>query len=197
VWDRRHAGYDAACKRGDGAILVAAIDAEPEGLIVATLTVLKFPTAGGAREVLNAVEDMQSQQLIKVHDGAIVTWPADKKKPKTEQLSNMVGLGAWSGAFWGLLFGILFFVPLLGMAVGAAVGAWSGSLADVGIDDDFINQVRSEVTPGTSALFLLTSDAVLDRVREGLSQYDFELLTTNLSAEDEQRLREAFEHEAE
>jgi uncharacterized membrane protein len=164
---------------------------------VATLTVLKFPTVGGAREVLNAVEDMQRQQLIKVHDGAIVNWPADKKKPKTEQLTSMVGLGAWSGAFWGLLFGILFFVPLLGMAVGAAVGAWSGSLSDVGIDDDFIDQVRNEVTPGTSALFLLTSDAVLDRVREGLSRFDFELLTTNLSAEDEQRLREAFEHEAE
>lgn len=164
---------------------------------MATLTVLKFPTVGGAREVLNAVEDMQRQQLIKVHDGAIVNWPADKKKPKTEQLSSMVGLGAWSGAFWGLLFGILFFVPLLGMAVGAAVGAWSGSLSDVGIDDNFIDQVRNEVTPGTSALFLLTSDAVLDRVREGLSQFDFELLTTNLSAEDEQRLREAFEHDAE
>jgi uncharacterized membrane protein len=164
---------------------------------VATLTVLKFPTVGGAREVLNAVEDMQRQQLIKVHDGAIVNWPADKKKPKTEQLTSMVGLGAWSGAFWGLLFGILFFVPLLGMAVGAAVGAWSGSLSDVGIDDNFIDQVRNEVTPGTSALFLLTSDAVLDRVREGLSGFDFELLTTNLSAEDEQRLREAFEHEAE
>ena len=164
---------------------------------MATLTVLKFPTVGGAREVLNAVEDMQRQQLIKVHDGAIVNWPADKKKPKTEQLTSMVGLGAWSGAFWGLLFGILFFVPLLGMAVGAAVGAWSGSLSDVGIDDNFIDQVRNEVTPGTSALFLLTSDAVLDRVREGLSGFDFELLTTNLSAEDEQRLREAFEHEAE
>ena len=164
---------------------------------MATLTVLKFPTAEGARQVLNAIEGMQSQALIKVHDAAMVNWPADKKKPKTEQLSSMVGVGAWSGAFWGLLFGILFFVPLLGAAVGAAVGAWSGSLADVGIDDDFINQVRDQITPGTSALFLLTSDAVLDRVRDGLKQFDFEILTTNLSAEDEQRLREAFDHDHE
>lgn len=50
-------------------------------------------------------------------------------------------------------------------------------------------------TPGTSALFLLTSDAVLDRVRDGLAQFDFELVSTNLSAEEEQKLREAFEHD--
>jgi uncharacterized membrane protein len=166
-----------------------------EGQNVATLTVLKFPTAEGARQVLNAVEQMQSQALIKVHDAAMVNWPADKKTPKTEQLHNLTGAGAWSGAFWGMLFGILFFVPLLGAAVGAAMGALAGSLADVGIDDSFINEIRDQVTPGTSALFLLTSDAVVDKVRDGLQQFDFELLTTNLSDEDEQKLRAAFEHE--
>jgi uncharacterized membrane protein len=164
---------------------------------VATLTVLKFPTAGGARDVLNALEQMQSQALIKIHDAAMVNWPADKKKPKTEQLHSMTAAGAWSGAFWGMLFGILFFVPLLGAAIGAGMGALTGSLADVGIDDDFINDIRSQVTPGTSALFLLTSDAVLDRVRDGLQAYDFELLTTNLSEEEEAKLREVFEHEDE
>ena len=164
---------------------------------MATLTVLKFPTAGGARDVLNALEQMQSQALIKIHDAAMVNWPADKNKPKTEQLHSMTAAGAWSGAFWGMLFGILFFVPLLGAAIGAGMGALTGSLADVGIDDKFINDIRSQVTPGTSALFLLTSDAVLDRVRDGLKQFDFELLTTNLSAEDEQRLRDAFEHDEE
>ncbi len=162
---------------------------------MATLTVLKFPTSEGARAVLNALEDMQRQALITVHDAAMVNWPTDKKKPKTEQLHSMTAAGGWSGAFWGMLFGVLFFVPLLGAAVGAAMGAWAGSLTDVGIDDQFIDQIRSEVTPGTSALFLLTSDAVLDKVRDGLSQYDFELLTTNLSAEEEQKLRDVFEHD--
>lgn len=164
---------------------------------MATLTVLKFHSAGGAREVLNAIEGMQSQELIKVHDAAMVSWPDGKKKPKTEQLHSMTGAGAWSGAFWGLLFGILFFIPLFGMAIGAGIGALTGSMANFGIDDRFIEQVREQVTPGTSALFLLTSDAVLDRVRDGLKDYDFELVTTNLSAEEEQQLREAFEHDEE
>ena len=66
------------------------------------------------------------------------------------------------GAFWGLLFGLIFLVPLLGAAVGAATGAFAGTLTDVGIDDGFIKEVRKTVTPGTSALFLMTSDAGID-----------------------------------
>ena len=133
---------------------------------MATLTVWKFPTADAAEEAVRTLEQLQSQELIKVHDAAVVSWPADKKKPRTRQLHNMAGAGALGGAFWGLLFGLIFFVPLFGLAIGAAAGAIGGSFADVGIDDDFIKRVREQVTPGTSALFALTSDAVVDRVRE-------------------------------
>ena len=104
----------------------------------------------------------------------------------------MTGAGTLGGAFWGFLFGLIFFVPLLGLAVGAAMGALGGSLADVGIDDDFIKQVREKVTPGTSALFTLTSGATVDRVIEELKQYEFEIISTNLPEEQEQKLREAF-----
>lgn len=160
---------------------------------MATLTVLKFPSSDGARAVLSTVEELQKHQLITIHDAAIVQWPANKRKPKTQQLQSMTGTGALSGAFWGMLFGLLFFVPILGAAVGAAVGALSGSLVDVGIDDDFIKQVRDEITPSTSALFLLTSNAVTDRVVEALRGTDMHLIATNLSEENEQKLREAFE----
>jgi uncharacterized membrane protein len=81
------------------------------------------------------------------------------------------------------------------MAVGAASGALFGSMADVGISDSFIKNVRDKVTPGTSALFLLTSDAVLDRVRDQFPGPEAELISTNLSQEQEDRLREAFEQE--
>ena len=162
---------------------------------MATLTVLKFQGAPDAEKALGTLETLSKQELIKIHDAAVVTWPADKKKPKTRQLNNLTAGGALGGAFWGWLFGLLFFVPLLGMAVGAAMGALTGSMADVGIDDDFINSVKSNVTPGTSALFLLTSDAVLDRIQEPMSQFHFELIATNLSAEEEAKLREVFEEE--
>lgn len=162
---------------------------------MATLTALKFPSAGGAQAVLTTVEDLQRQQLITINDAAIVTWPADKKKPRTQHLNSLAGAGALSGSFWGLLFGLLFFVPLLGMAVGAAIGGLTGSLAHFGIDDDFINRVREQVTPGTSALFLMTAGAVEDRVVDALRGTDMELVATNLSSEQEQQLRDAFEHD--
>jgi uncharacterized membrane protein len=162
---------------------------------MATLTAVKFPAAAGARAVLNTLEDLQRQQLITIVDAAIVEWPADKRKPRTQQLHSMAGAGALSGAFWGMLFGLLFLVPLLGMAVGAAMGGLTGSLVDVGIDDDFIKQAREQITPGTSALFLLSSDAVVDRVMDALRGTEMELIATNLSAEQEENLRTAFEHE--
>jgi uncharacterized membrane protein len=55
--------------------------------------------------------------------------------------------------------------------------------------------VRDQVTPGTSALFLLSSDAVIDRVKEEFPASDAELISTNLSNEQEAKLREAFAEE--
>ena len=162
---------------------------------MATLTVLKFPTADGADKMLGTIQSLQKQQMITIQDAAIVTWEQGKKKPKTRQLQSLTGSGALFGAFWGMLFGLLFFVPILGLAVGAGMGALMGSFADVGIDDNFIKQVRSQVTEGTSALFLMTSGAVQDRVREAVKGQDFEIIATNLSQEQEERLRAAFAEE--
>ena len=92
-----------------------------------TLTVWKFDSEGGARDALQVLERLQKQELIQIVDGAIVTWPPDRKKPKTEQRRSLGGVGALGGAFWGLLFGLLFFIPLIGMAIGAAMGALAGS----------------------------------------------------------------------
>jgi uncharacterized membrane protein len=154
--------------------------------------VWKFDSPRGAEDALVLLERMQKEELVQINDAAYVTWPEGKKKPKTEQLHKLTSAGALGGSFWGLLFGLIFFVPLLGMAVGAAMGALSGSMADVGIDDDFIRQVRASVTPGTSALFVLSSGAVVDKVLEEFKGTRATLLSTNLSKEQEEKLREAF-----
>jgi len=159
---------------------------------MATLTAWKFPTPTGAEEALTTLERLQKEELIKVLDAAVVTWPADRKRPKTRQLHNLAGAGALGGSFWGMLFGLIFFVPLLGLVVGAAAGAAAGAMNDVGIDDEFINDVRSRVTPGSSALFALTADAVQDKVVEAFRGSQAELLHTNLSSEQEAQLREVF-----
>jgi uncharacterized membrane protein len=159
---------------------------------MATLTVWKFGTPTAADEALATLKQLQRQELIKIQDGAVISWPAGARKPKTRHLSDMTGMGALGGAFWGFLFGLIFFIPLLGAALGAAGAALGGHLAHFGIDEGFIRQVREKVTPGTSALFVLSSDAVLDRLRPAFAGWDAELLQTNLSPDEEARLRETF-----
>jgi uncharacterized membrane protein len=160
---------------------------------MASLTVWKYSTPEGAGLALTKLGELSKQQLISVQDAAIVSWPVGSKKPKTHQMASTTGAGALGGAFWGMLFGLLFFVPFLGLAIGAAMGAMAGHFSDYGIDDNFIKSVRSEVTEGTSALFLLSSDAVLDKVNaafEGMEKG--ELIKSNLSAEQEAKLLEDF-----
>ena len=118
--------------------------------------------------------------------------PLGKELDTKRVFDALVTAGAVGGMFWGMLFGLIFLTPLFGMAVGAAVGALGGAFRDYGIDDDFIKRVRGAVTEGTSALFLMTSEAVLDRVADAMKGTKFEIMATNLSKEQEEKLREAF-----
>lgn len=162
---------------------------------MATLTVWKFPGVQDAAQAIDKLKGLQAEGLITIHDGAVVEWEAGKKKPKTRQMRNLTAGGAMGGAFWGMLFGLLFFVPILGLAIGAASGALAGSLSDVGIDDKFIDDVKRTVTPGTSALFVMSSGAVQDKVAAAFAGEQVELIHTNLSSEEESKLREAFGEE--
>jgi uncharacterized membrane protein len=162
---------------------------------MATLTAWKFGSPYGADDALATLEKLQSEALIQVQDAAVVSWEPGRSKPKTREMHSTKRAGALGGGFWGLLFGLIFFVPILGLAVGAATGALMGSLTDIGISDSFIKRVRDQVTPGTSALFLFSSDAVFDRVKAEFIDSDAELISTNLSADQEAKLREAFMNE--
>ncbi|HEY1306204.1 MAG TPA: DUF1269 domain-containing protein [Vicinamibacterales bacterium] len=159
---------------------------------MATVSVLTFPAADGAQRALDRVQTLRDRNLITLHDAAIVSWPAGQQSPSTKQLVNLVGRTAATGMFWGMLFGFIFFTPLFGIALGAAVGAIGGAFRDYGIDDSFIRAIRTKVTEGTSALFLMTSDAVIDRVAEGMKGLTFDIIATNLSNDQERKLRDAF-----
>lgn len=162
---------------------------------MSTLTVWKFGSWDGANQAIGTLEALAKQDLIKVHDAASVSWQPETRRPKTRQLRSLTGAGAIGGMFWGMLFGTIFLTPLAGAAIGAASGAIAGSLADVGIDDDFLKAVREQLTPGTSALFLVTSDVVQDKVKatfEATGLLRPQLIESNLSSEQEAALREMF-----
>jgi uncharacterized membrane protein len=159
---------------------------------MSTLTVLRFTTVDGAEIALARLVNLEKRGLITLQDAAVVSWPEGQRKPKTRQIHNLVGSGALDGAVWGLLFGLLFFVPFLGMAIGALTGALTGALKDVGINDSFIEQVRRQVIKGTSALFVLSRWAVVDRVVAELASLQPEVIATNLPTEQVTKLKGLF-----
>ncbi|HSX29070.1 MAG TPA: DUF1269 domain-containing protein [Candidatus Saccharimonadales bacterium] len=158
---------------------------------MSNLIVMAFESEGGAAATLKEVESLQKEHLIQVEDAATAV-RGQGGKVKVKQVASLAGAGALGGAFWGMLFGLLFFVPFLGMAVGAAAGALFGKAADIGINDDFIRKVSQSVQPGNSALFLLVSEAKVDRVIEQLKPYGGKIIATSLGKEEEVQLREAF-----
>lgn len=155
------------------------------------LIVLAFGTEGGAKEALGVLSHLQKQEFIKLSDAATVVRKADGKV-KVKQAVDLVGAGALGGAFWGMLIGLIFLVPWLGLAIGAISGAIAGRLSDIGIDDKFIKEVGTTIEPGHSALFLLVERMTEDRVLPELQKFRPTVLRTNLSAEDEEKLKAAF-----
>ena len=167
---------------------------EPTGTgpTAAALTVWRFDDENGAQEAGRTLGELERRGALRVLDAAVVTWPADASRPRTSQVVSSRASGALGGSFWGLLLGIIFFAPVLGLAVGAAAGALGGSLREAGIGEAFIRQVRDEVAPGTSALFVMTSDVVLEQVRAAFLAHHPTLLHTDLTPEQDAALREYF-----
>ncbi|HET8842910.1 MAG TPA: DUF1269 domain-containing protein [Ktedonobacteraceae bacterium] len=156
---------------------------------MSNLFVLKCQDEITGEHILAKLRELQARYLITIEDAALVTLNANGK-PKVRQANDLVGAGALGGAFWGMLMGLLFLSPLLGAAIGAGVGAIAGKLSDYGINDDFIKQVGSAIHPGESALFVLTRNVVADKVWPELKPYQFEIIQTSLSQEDEETLHE-------
>jgi len=155
---------------------------------MSTLSVWRFSTPHGADAAEYTLRELERQGHIQVEDAAVVSWETDAKKPHTRRLGSTGKHNTLKGSFWGLVLGLIFFVPILGVAVGATVGKLH-SLRDAGIDDDFVETVRREVVPGTSAIFLKTSGADVPQVVQAFKGLEHDLISTNLSKEQEQRLR--------
>lgn len=156
------------------------------------LIVLAFDTENGAEQMRDDLVRLQKEHIITLDDAAVVIRQQDGHV-KVKQAVSLVGAGAMGGAFWGLLIGIIFWMPWLGLIIGAASGALVGKFSDVGVDDEFINQVGSTIQPGNSALFLLIEKATPDKLMDELKTHkNVKVLKTSLSHEQEEKLKAAF-----
>ncbi len=159
---------------------------------MAAFTVWKFDSPDGADGAESVLKDCEGDGLIKILDHAVVSWPEGESQPRTKQGHEETWRGTGWGALWGVVVGALFFVPVIGGVAGAALGAISKVTEDAGISKDQLQRIRTEVTPGTSALFLVTEEGNLDRVGERFHGSHSKLIDTNLTDAERSVLLETF-----
>jgi uncharacterized membrane protein len=155
-------------------------------------TVWKFDTPEGAEHAVTMLRNAEDEDLVKVLDHAVVSWPEGADKPKIHHAHDDTKRGAGWGAVWGLLLGAIFLMPVVGAVAGGAVGALTKASEKLGISKEQLEGIRDEVTPGTSALFAVTDEGNLDRLGERFRGMNMKLIQTNLTPAEQEELLETF-----
>ena len=148
------------------------------------LLVISFEDALRAQEFLLAVAGLQHRDEIQLHDAVIISREQDggsHVRETTDVTPGQAGIGA---GVWGLLLGTLFGGPIGGLVVGAASaggGALFAKLVDTGVKDATIEELRTAVPPGRTAVALLVSHvSVADLQRELARFANAQLIETDL-----------------
>ena len=142
------------------------------------LVVLGFDSTEKADQVLSKLVALQKEHLIDLEDAAVVVRD-ENGKCQVKQAVNLTAAGAAG--------------PLVGVLAGTAAGAISGSLADFGINDNFIKELGDTLQNGSSALFVMVRKATPDKVIEEVKGYNGKVLHTSLSIKEETALKEALD----
>lgn len=160
------------------------------------MIVFATPTIDGAYAMRDALDDLRAFDLVNVKDAAVVEHHPDGSV-RVRQAFDLIGPGALGGVIWGALIGLIFLSPWLGAALGGVAGALAGKLTDIGIDDDFIDEVGRQVQPGHSAFFMLIDNWESSRALRLLADFDATIIRTSMPADEEVRLRRLFAEAAE
>ena len=161
---------------------------------MATLVAIGYADEATAERARDTVSQLESELIIQADQVASINRDLDGKyHVHTSHGGASAGGGAWWGGFWGFLFGLLFFIPFFGLALGAGMGALFGHFGEKGIDKAFQEQVRDQLQPGTSALFMIIEQATPDKAVAALSQYGGTVIKTSLSDEDTKKLQDALQ----
>lgn len=148
---------------------------------MATLSVLRFSTTDGATIAIDALLALNDAGRFQPRDVAMVSWKPGERVPDLKRAGALRPQAPMGPGFWSLLCSHLFCLPAAAAAAGLAAGGAYCSLADLGIRDDFLQTIRERLTPGMSALFVLSDDANVDRLIRLLDSLPFTVASTNLS----------------
>ena len=128
-------------------------------------TVWRFSGTEGADAAVLRLKQLDTQDLIDVQDVAVIRWPHYASAPQAQE--HVTDEGSKASSF-------------------------AKKLTKAGIDGSMLEAVKGDMTPGASALVLLSVDAAVDTVARAFEGHAMELMRSHLSVQQEDRLRAAF-----
>jgi uncharacterized membrane protein len=132
-----------------------------------TLIAIAYPEEHRAAEVLATLKQLRSEVLIDLDEAFYVT-KDQKGDIKVYHSAHITRKGNGWDALGGLLIGALLFMPVAGLLVGAATGAMATKLVDLGIDDQCVKELNSQLQLNNSAIFILVRKVSPDIVLAAL-----------------------------
>ena len=156
---------------------------------MSNLIVMTFNTPNEASKVRETLRDLERAGRISLDDAAVIRKDADGKLTVDDEVDRGVKVGAIGGGLLGLLLSFMF--PLAGIVIGAVGGALAGRMADLGIDQQFVQDVSASLQPNSSALFVIVRDADPSVAIAALEPYQGTLYHTTLDPSVEEELRNA------
>lgn len=132
-----------------------------------TTTAWRFPGTEGADQAVVQLQRLDSQDLINVMDVAVLRWPEYATEPVTQEHVTAAQGGRLTGMVRRLQHPVI-----------------EGSMLDT---------VKHDLRPGTSAMVVLSSDAQIDAVVHAFGAQPMELIRTDMSVPEQDRLRLAVE----
>lgn len=149
-----------------------------------TLTVWLYDSAMGAAAGEVRLKDLEQRHALVVHDAVTVSWFPGTHEPHVGHLRHHTVRAAARGSLLGALVGAALFAPVAGAAAGAGVAALTRRARGIGIDPAMLEQLKTRLAPGRSAMVVLSSEAdpetVMEFVTRGLARGDVELAYTRL-----------------
>ena len=135
------------------------------------MVVIAFDNEYEAQEVLDALKNMESLDIVDLKNGAVIVRSEDGKARINETSDFDTKQGAIGGAVAGAVLGLLGGGLVRGALLGAAGGAAAGKFVDLGIEDDLLQEIRDNLGPGSSAVVALVDFEQVDRAMEALDQF--------------------------
>lgn len=164
-------------------------------LAAPTLTVWIYDSALGAAAGEVRLKNLRERNALTVHDAITVSWMPGAHQPRIGHLRHETSAAAARGSVLGGLVELIFLAPEATPAAGVDLSPLAQRLSGTGIDQPFLENIKAQLRPDTSALLVLSSDADLDQVRpvieRGLARGDVTLMRAELPHDAAELLRVA------